>query len=64
MTQRPSQFPRWVFPLLPFVTIAGVGGLGTILALPSLAMSRFSMQRPYLVDSRRLSCSSSRSGRP
>ena len=24
MTKRPSQFPRWVFPLVPFVTVAGV----------------------------------------
>jgi 4-amino-4-deoxy-L-arabinose transferase-like glycosyltransferase len=27
MTGRPSQFPRWVFPLLPFVAIAGCGAL-------------------------------------
>jgi len=28
MTQRPAQFPRWVFPLIPFVAIAGTGVLG------------------------------------
>jgi branched-subunit amino acid transport protein len=27
MTQRPSQFPRWVFPLLPFVAVAGAAAL-------------------------------------
>lgn len=27
MTQRPSQFPRWVYPLLPFVCIAGAAAL-------------------------------------
>lgn len=26
-TKRPSQFPRWVFPLLPFVAIAAAAGL-------------------------------------
>jgi hypothetical protein len=26
-THRPAQFPRWVFPLLPFVAIAGACGL-------------------------------------
>ena len=26
-TKRPSQFPRWVFPLLPFVAVAGASAL-------------------------------------
>jgi hypothetical protein len=29
-THRPSQFPRWVFPLLPFVAVAGACGLVAI----------------------------------
>jgi 4-amino-4-deoxy-L-arabinose transferase-like glycosyltransferase len=29
-TQRPSQFPRWVFPLLPFVAVAGACGLAAV----------------------------------
>jgi hypothetical protein len=33
MTQRPAQFPRWVFPLVPFVTIAGVVALRGLLSL-------------------------------
>jgi hypothetical protein len=28
MTQRPAQFPRWVFPLLPFVAVASAAALG------------------------------------
>lgn len=28
MASRPSQFPRWVFPLLPFATIAAVAAIG------------------------------------
>ena len=27
MTQRPAQFPRWVFPLVPFAAIAGAAAL-------------------------------------
>lgn len=27
MTGRPAQFPRWVYPLLPFVAVAGASGL-------------------------------------
>lgn len=27
MTSRPSQFPRWVFPLLPFAAVAAVAGM-------------------------------------
>jgi hypothetical protein len=26
-TQRPSQFPRWVYPLVPFLAVAGAAGL-------------------------------------
>ena len=29
-TKRPSQFPRWVFPLLPFVAVAGASALVSI----------------------------------
>ena len=29
-TKRPSQFPRWVFPLLPFVAVAGAGALAWV----------------------------------
>ena len=47
MTQRPSQFPRWVFPLVPFVAIAGVGVLGAVVRLSGLAMSRASKARRY-----------------
>ena len=28
MTKRPSQFPRWVLPLLPFVAVAGAARHG------------------------------------
>ncbi|HEX5473707.1 MAG TPA: glycosyltransferase family 39 protein [Vicinamibacterales bacterium] len=31
MTHRPSQFPRWVFPMVPFVAIAGAGALDWLL---------------------------------
>ncbi len=31
-TKRPSQFPRWVFPLLPFVAVAGASALMAIVA--------------------------------
>ena len=31
-TQRPSQFPRWVYPLVPFVAIAGACALGVLFA--------------------------------
>jgi 4-amino-4-deoxy-L-arabinose transferase-like glycosyltransferase len=34
MTVRPAQFPRWVFPMLPFVAIAGAGVLAAIWRLP------------------------------
>jgi 4-amino-4-deoxy-L-arabinose transferase-like glycosyltransferase len=30
MTGRPSQFPRWVYPLVPFVAVAGASGLVVI----------------------------------
>jgi hypothetical protein len=32
MTSRPSQFPRWVYPLLPFVAIASSALIATIVA--------------------------------
>ena len=32
-TKRPSQFPRWVFPLLPFVAVAGASALVAIVAI-------------------------------
>ncbi len=32
MTSRPSQFPRWVFPVLPFVAIASSALIATIVA--------------------------------
>ena len=31
MTQQPAQFPRWVYPLVPFVAVAGSFGLAGIL---------------------------------
>ena len=31
-TKRPSQFPRWVFPLLPFVAVAGAAALAWIVS--------------------------------
>lgn len=31
MTGRPSQFPRWVFPLLPFVAVAGCAALAAVM---------------------------------
>ncbi len=31
MTQRPAQFPRWVFPLVPFVAVAGAAALTAVL---------------------------------
>jgi hypothetical protein len=30
MTRRPSQFARWVFPLLPFAALAAVGGIALL----------------------------------
>ena len=30
MTQRPSQFPRWVYPMLPYVAVAGSAALVAI----------------------------------
>jgi 4-amino-4-deoxy-L-arabinose transferase-like glycosyltransferase len=29
-TQRPSQFPRWVYPVAPFLAVAGAGGLASV----------------------------------
>jgi 4-amino-4-deoxy-L-arabinose transferase-like glycosyltransferase len=29
-TQRPAQFPRWVYPLVPFVAVAAGAGLGAV----------------------------------
>ena len=40
MTKRPSQFPRWVFPLVPFVAVAGVGALSALLQFASRALGR------------------------
>ncbi len=34
MTGRPSQFPRWVFPMVPFVAAAGAGVAAAVLRLP------------------------------
>jgi 4-amino-4-deoxy-L-arabinose transferase-like glycosyltransferase len=31
MTKRPAQFPRWVYPLLPFVAVAGASALSAAL---------------------------------
>ena len=31
-TKRPSQFPRWVFPLLPFVAVAGAAALAWLVS--------------------------------
>ena len=31
MTQRPAQFPRWVFPLVPFAAVASAAALGAVL---------------------------------
>jgi hypothetical protein len=36
MTVRPAQFPRWVFPMLPFVAIAGAGALAAVWRLPGM----------------------------
>jgi hypothetical protein len=47
MTQRPSQFPRWVFPLVPFVAIAGVGALAAIVRLSGLTVRRASKRTTY-----------------
>ncbi len=30
MTQRPSQFARWVYPMLPYVAVAGAAALATL----------------------------------
>ena len=31
MTGRPAQFPRWVYPLVPFVAVAGASGLVAVI---------------------------------
>jgi hypothetical protein len=31
MTQRPSQFPRWVYPLLPYIALAASAGLAMVI---------------------------------
>ena len=31
MTVRPAQFPRWVYPLVPFVAVAGASGLVAVI---------------------------------
>jgi hypothetical protein len=38
MTRRPAQFPRWVFPLVPFVAVGGVAALLTSLRLVAVAL--------------------------
>jgi hypothetical protein len=44
MSQRPSQFPRWAYPVVPFVAVAGAAGLVGLMrvlrALPIWARSR------------------------
>jgi hypothetical protein len=45
MTHRPSQFPRWVFPMLPFVAIAGTGALGAICGLLRPGRNRAAVRR-------------------
>jgi 4-amino-4-deoxy-L-arabinose transferase-like glycosyltransferase len=41
MTQRPAQFPRWVFPLVPFVAIASTAALAAALrAIAGIAARR------------------------
>ena len=37
MTRRPSQFPRWVYPLVPFVAIAGSAALFSLLRFVRVA---------------------------
>ena len=45
MTKRPSQFPRWVFPMLPFVTIAGLAALSSLLQLTARTIARWNPAR-------------------
>jgi 4-amino-4-deoxy-L-arabinose transferase-like glycosyltransferase len=40
MTARPSQFPRWVFPMLPFVAVAGAGVAAAVLRVPLAGSGR------------------------
>jgi 4-amino-4-deoxy-L-arabinose transferase-like glycosyltransferase len=40
MTGRPSQFPRWVFPMVPFVAAAGAGVAAAVLRLPLARQNR------------------------
>jgi 4-amino-4-deoxy-L-arabinose transferase-like glycosyltransferase len=47
-TQRPSQFPRWVYPLLPFVAVAGAAALNSVLA----AVVRVPSRRPFVQRAR------------
>jgi 4-amino-4-deoxy-L-arabinose transferase-like glycosyltransferase len=49
MTHRPAQFPRWVFPMLPFVAVAGAGALAAICRLPLLRPISASARRATVV---------------
>jgi hypothetical protein len=42
MTKRPAQFPRWVYPLLPFVAVAGASALSAVLTFLRARASGYS----------------------
>lgn len=48
MTGRPSQFPRWVFPLLPFVAVAGCAALAAIVRVVGRAGKPDSIRMRYV----------------
>jgi 4-amino-4-deoxy-L-arabinose transferase-like glycosyltransferase len=46
MTGRPAQFPRWVYPLVPFVAVAGASGL---VAAVRILRARAGERRPQRI---------------
>lgn len=50
MTQRPAQFPRWVFPLVPFVAIAGAAALSAIVRYAAAITARAGRRRARVLS--------------
>ncbi len=48
MTQRPAQFPRWVFPLLPFAAIASAAALAAVLRTIATAAATSPWRTPII----------------
>ena len=50
MTRRPAQFPRWVFPLVPFVAIAGAAALAPVVRIMATAAGSLRLGRARAIQ--------------